>query len=485
MAKPVTKVVRKDNSAEAKKARKEARMERNKHKGSLNAKSRRDYKSLSPKLKKKHLERVVWRKAKAHGATDAEADKAVLIYKKRRTHRNAGKHAAEQRRQATGLQKQVRGQIKQKAATIRSGHSAALKKISAAKVPAATKTKMRNAEKMRYAKERGQLAKERNKAVNAHKSRLTKIKTLAQKHGPIKLSNLISNYSKRTLGQKGKRLQTVKPGAKTKAGGATKKTPRKSAESPSAIADKHFATPAKRGRKPGTKNAAKAAPAAAPAAEAKPKRKYTKKTPAAAAPAAPAVEKRKPGRPKKVAAAPAAAPAAEKRKPGRPKKAEAAPAVEAKPKRKYTKKTPAAAAPATPPKVKPAKAKKPAAKKDDGLVKLNKNGSPAQKRGPKPKTTATPTAPAPKPKATTAKGEAKPKPKAAAKNPTKKVEAAAKPAAKPSAKPARGEAKPKPKGKANPTTKVAAKDAPQKGGAKAKTGAAVPQKKGNPRANLK
>lgn len=474
MAKPVTKVVRKDNSAEAKKARKAAKLERNKNKGKINAKAKRDYKSLSPKKKKAHLERVVWRKAKAHGATDAEADKAVLIYKKRRQNRNAGKHAAEQRRQATGLQKQVRGQIKQKAATISASHKKALQKIRTAKVPAATKSKMRAAEKQRYAKERGQLAKERNKAVKSHASRLTKIKTLAQKHGPIKLSSLISNYSKRTLGQKGKRLATVGPtAAKTKTGGAAKKpaaakktTAKKGAGSEiAAIADKAFTVKGKPGRKK-----AAAAPAAAEAPKAK--RAYNKK-PKADAPAAEAPKAKRAYNKKPKADAPAAEAPKAKRAYNRKPKADAAPAAEVKTKRKYTKKAkPEAAAEA--PKAKRAynrkpKAEAPAAEAPKAKRAYNK----------KPKADAAPVA----------KGEKKTAPKAAAKNPTKKVTA---PKAAPAkATPAKGEKAPKPKAAAkNPTKKVeakTAKQAPAKGGAKAKTGAAIPQKKttgGNRRANL-
>jgi hypothetical protein len=468
MAKTV--VVRKDTSAAAKKAAKVAKQARNKNKGKLNAKAKREYKHLSPKQKKAHLEKVVWRKAKAHGATDAEADKAVLIYKKRRQHRNAGKHAAEQRRQATSLQKQVRGNIKMKAKKISDSHKKALQKIRTAKVAPAVKSKMRNAEKQRYAAERTQLAKERNKAVKSHASRLTKIKAVAQKHGPIKLSSLISNFSKRTLGQKGKRLKTVsdKPKvAQTKAGGAMKKPtaakkPRaaKSVGSEvAAIADKAFGVKGKPGRKPKNptpaadapvaktkrayvrkaktaETAAKAAPAAkatkgkknpttkvaTPATEGKPKRAYNKKpkVEAAEAPKAKRAYNKKP----KVEAAPAEVKT--KRKYTRKAKPEAAPAAEVKTKRKYTRKDKAAAPAAEAPKAKRAYNKKP-------------------------------------------KADAAPAAKAPAKTGKK---AAAKPAAKAPAK-------------------TAAK-APAKGGAKAKSGAAIPQKKtaakpaksGNKRATL-
>jgi hypothetical protein len=460
------KAVQKKKGAVAIKEAKKGKVYRRKNKSKLNKLAKQRYKTMTPAEKLKFHARQVFTKAMRHGATEAEAKKVVMAWKKRRKHRAAGTHAAGQKREVTAAQRQIREQIRKKSLGLQSAHQKALSKIRSAKVPPAKRAAMRQAEKASYANARKTLAGERTKAAASHRQAMKKIKP----KGKFSLKSLISNYKAKPISTQGKRLVDIgakaakdgvariaakhfgnaKPAAKKAAGGVTKKAPKSAAASPAAAPKKvgrpknvgttlgegekptrralgsptkakpAAAAPAAEKRKPGRPKKVAAAPAAA--AEAKPKRKYTKKAVAAPA-AAPAAEKRKPGRPKKVAAAaPAAAPAAEKRKPGRPKKvaAEAAKPAAKAPAKKPTKsaaaKKPAAAAPA-------AEKRKPGRPK-----KVTEAAAPAaEKRKPgRPKKVAA-AAPAAKPAA-----KAKAKEKAAAKAPAKKPTkaAAAKPAAK-------------------------------------------------------
>ena len=463
----VTKVVRKDKSAEAVKANKKAKQYRQKNKGKLNAKARKTYATMKPKDKLKHLERQVFTKAMRHGATEAEADKAVKAYKLRRRQRAAGKHASAKIGAARNTQREVRNNIRQQAAQVRDAHRAALAKIKSAGGTPAQRSKMRQAEKKRYANDRSKLASMRKKAVGKHKTLLTNIKKKAK---PFRLQDFISNYSKTPISRKGKRLKTIDPTAaisnKHFGGGAKKKTRGntttktagkkglKSTPSKGAVASMNgSATPhgvkkdgtpaAKRGRKP------KAAVVPAEAAPAKRGRGRPKKVVEAAAPAAPAAKKR--GRPagsknKAKEAAPAPAAVAPKKR-GRPAKAKPAET---------------AAAPA------PKKRGRPAGSKN----KPKEAAAPV-------KAAAAKAAKAPAKKA--AEKAAKPAAKAAA---TKAAKAPAKAAAKAAAKPAaKAAAKPVAKKEA---AKVAAKVATKvatKAAAKSK-GGAVPKKSSNRKAAL-
>lgn len=487
----VTKAVRKDNSADAVKARKQAKQYRNKNKGKLNAKAKRDYKTMKPKEKKLHLENQVRLKAMRHGATAAEAEKAVKAYRLNKRRRMAGKHASAKIGAARNQQREVRANIRNQAAQVRDAHRAALAKIKAAGGTPAQRSKMRQAEKKRFANDRSKLASLRKKAVGKHKNLLTNIKSKSQ---AFRLKDFISNYSKTPLSRKGKRLKTIDPKAVTaaisnkhfggKTSGAVKK-PRKAAGSIQSTG-------------PGARKAPKAAPAAtAPHGVKKdgtPAAKRGRKPAAdkAAAPAAAAPVAKKAGRPKKAAAAPAApaqklnkdgsVPKKRGRKPAA-EKAAAAPAVAAKPAKKTAAKK-AAAAPAQ---------------------KLNKDGSVPKKRGRKSnaeKAAATPVkaaaakaakAPAKAAAKTAAKPAAKAAAKPVAKAEAKKVAAkAAKPAAKAAAtKAAKAPAKAAAKTAAKPVAKkeaakVAAKVATKvatKAAAKATSkGKAVPAKTGGAKA---
>lgn len=352
----VTKVVQKAKGAEVVKAQKAGKIYRKKNKQKLNKAAKEKYQKMSHGEKMAHLEKAVFTRAMRHGATEAEAKKAVQAYKRNRKRRHAGNHAAEQRRQAVSAQKGIRGALKQKAKALHDGHKKALQKIRTAKVSPATRQKLRAAEKSRFSSARMQLAGERTKAIKAHHSTLKKIKTTSSKRGVFRLKDYIGNFKAQPISKQGKRLKTEKP----KVGGPT----------PASIAEKSFGPNAKKPRKSKTSEAP-AAPAAA---------------------AAPA--KKTPGRPKKVveAAAPAPAPAGKTR--GRPKmtpeqKAAAKAAREA------------AKAPATKP------AKTPKKPKESKQPKAEVKAPAATKTPKKPKETKAPAAtkaPAKTPKAKTSGG---------------------------------------------------------------------------------
>lgn len=459
----VTKVVRKDKSAAAVKANKKAKQYRQKNKGKLNAKAKRAYATMKPKDKLKHLERQVFTKAMRHGATEAEAEKAVKAYKLRRKQRAAGKHASAKIGAARNAQREVRNNIRTQAAHVRDAHRAALAKIKSAGGTPAQRSKMRQAEKKRYAKDRSKLASLRKKAVGKHKTLLTNIK---KKSKPFRLQDFISNYSKTPLSRKGKRLKNVDPTAAIankhftgKTGGAKKKsvTKRQGAKSSPAVKATEAAAPKKRGRPSKSAVAAMNGNAAPHGVKkdgtpAKKRGRPAKAKPAETA-AAPAPKKR--GRPAKAKPAEtAAAPAPKKRgRPAKAKPAETAVAPAPKKRGRPAKAKTAEAAPATT--AAPKKRGRPAGSKN----KAKETAAPV-------KAAAAKAAKAPAKKA--AKAAAKPVAKAAAK-------AAAKPAAKAAAKPvAKKEAA---KVAAKVATKVATKTAAKKGGA-------VPKKSSNRKATL-
>ena len=415
----VTKVVMKDKSAAAVKSRKVAKNARRKNKGKLNAAAKRAYHTMTQKEKHAHLEQQVFTRAMRHGATEAEAKKAVMAYKKRRKTRLAGKHASGQTKAARAAQAEIRSNIRKQSSAVRDAHRAALAKIKSAGGTPQARSKMRMAEKKRYANDRSKLASLRKKAVNKHKTLLGKIKS--KSGGAFRLQDFISNYSKTPISRKGKRLQTI--GKNAAAAGVA------------AIGNKHFTVKGGVKRKNATKAPAAAAPAAAPVA--KKRGRPAKAKPAETAAAAPVAKKR--GRPAKAKPAEtAAAPVAKKRgRPAKAKPAETAPAAPAAKKRG-----------------------RPAGSKN----KAKEAAAPAAKVAAKP----------------AAKAAAKPAAKAAAKPAAK---AAAKVAAKPAAKAAaKAVAKPVAKKEAakvaaKVATKVAAKAAPKGKAVPAKTGGAKPKNK--------
>lgn len=469
----VMKTVQKAKGAEAIQSRKLGKKYRQKNKHKLNKAAKQKYKLMKPAEKLAFHARQVFTKAMRHGATEAEAKKVVMAWKKRRKHRDTGKHAAGQRREVTAAQRQIREQIRKKSLGLQSAHQKALSKIRSAKVPPAKRAAMRQAEKASYANARKNLAGERTKAAQGHKAAMSKIKA----KGKFSLKSLISNFKAKPISSQGKRL--VEVGKKAASDGVSK------------IAQKHFGGVTKKAPKSAAKAPAKSAGGAAakkPAANklstsdttplrelVRTKRAYNKKPKADAAPAAAAGPKlKKDGTPAAkrgpkpkgdkaptVAAKPAAKkPASKKTAAAKPAAAEpklkkdGTPAAKRGPKPKGDKAPTVAAKPAA---KKPASKKTAAAKPAAAGPKLNKDGSVPKKRGPKGKAAAAP-AEAAKPAAK------KPAVKKAAAKPAKE-KAAAKPAAKPAAK--KPAAKPAKEKAAAPSSKKAA----------AKTGGAVPKQK--------
>jgi hypothetical protein len=320
--KPSTAPVKKvkvDNSAAAKKERKEAAKARKPKLAQIRQKARQDYKSLTPQERQHLAERNIFTSAIRHGASESDAKAEVLKYRKRIKMKKSGKHATAARKALHDGTRELRQKLKSDL----SGARDALKKAREHNKSIKDPKKRANANakaKDAYQKTAGKIAAARAKAVEAKKNKLKDIHENMQK---------LKKVFKKPTTKKGVRLVSAEKAAAAPAA--------KEAKAPKgAKAPKHKETAAQRKER----KAAEKAPGYGPQIS---KNRLTRRNNEAA---------------KKAAEAPAKPAKAGKK--AKAEKAPAAPAPEVKAKRKYTRKPKeGAAAPAKAEKAaKPAKAEK-------------------------------------------------------------------------------------------------------------------------------
>lgn len=324
---------KKDNSAEAKAARKQAQKAYKANKGEILNEARKTRRSMSKKQKTALAERRVYREAIRHGASPAQANEEVMKYRKRRAAKLRGSHATSKRKSIHEAHKELRTKLKEALTTARSAYAKAREKNKTVKDPK-KRAALNAAAKKEFDKQRTAIAKQRTKAVQAKAKKLEtvhkKLQAVKRTFKKPKADPNVRVTAVPAAGAEPKKATRAKRGTKMgkndgpqlPAGWGEKKRGRKSkaelawlesGKKVGEMAAKQAKQSARKAKKAGT-----AAPAAAPAAEPK-KRGRPRKADKMIAPTPYSGKvsdpnfvgpKQKRGRKPKAAAAPAAAPKA-------------------------------------------------------------------------------------------------------------------------------------------------------------------------------
>ena len=175
--KPSTAPVKKvkvDNSAAAKKERKEASKARKPKLAQIRQKARADYKSLTPKERQHLAERNIFTQAIRHGASESDAKGEVAKYRARLKMKQSGKHATAARKALHDGSRSIRQKLKADLGTARDNLKKAREHNKSIKDPKARSNANAKA-KVAFDNAAKKIASARVKTVEAKKNKLKDI----------------------------------------------------------------------------------------------------------------------------------------------------------------------------------------------------------------------------------------------------------------------------------------------------------------------